>query len=313
MSSKTPHINRDFFICAAGFEDRTLGCIENIKDFSPKNSIIFEYRQTAVETPPSLKNEKIVEEKLSNLGGIEVVELDPSHPTPTVCNVLRGIFDQNPDAKISIDISTMSRYLLLILLRGLHENNLLKNSQFFYTEPKSYNISKNRPLSLGTREIEIIPTFGGYHHPRHKSLLVMFLGYEGDRSFTLWEKIEPHKCVLLIPSPSYNPEWEGVTENINRPLINAVGENFVEKIHSTNPIEVHNSLKKIISKHNPNNDLNVLIAPLGTKPQSVGAFLYCLSSDFHPTVIYSWPKKHTEYSDGIGKTYEIEMPKFEEN
>lgn len=297
--------NDDFFICSAGFEDRTLGVVNKFHKYLCQNSILIKYKQTDVQTPSSEENEVKLKEILKGVSNLNEIEINPSNPTSSICSMVKGIAKSIGNGTISVDISTMSRYLLLVFLRSLYENHLLEKTKLLYTEPVKYVISNNRPLSLGTKEIETIPTFEGIHHPRHNTLLVLLLGFEGDRSFALWEKIEPDKCILLYPYPAYNRDWEGKTKELNLALVNAVGDDKYIRLDSKDPLAVMSKLEETINKIDPTGLMNCIIAPLGTKPQAVGTFLYYIKSKMRPTIMYTWPKKHTDYSEGIGKTYVI--------
>ena len=177
-----------------------------------------------------------------------------------------------------------------------------------YTEPDDYPVAKKR-LSIGNNAIEVIPTFEGNVSPNNETLLLIELGYEGDRALTVWEKYEPGKCILTVPSPPYKKEWIPRIEKQSREIIAAVGNRAIIKLNAKNPNLVEKRLEKIFNCADLHREKNWYIAIMGTKPQVIGTFYFYLKSQFKPTIIYSTPKHHTEYSTGIGSTYYLDMPK----
>ena len=69
-------------------------------------------------------------------------------------------------------------------------------------------------------------------------LLAIFLGYEGDRAMGLFENVDPHRCILIVPKPAFHPEWEGRTEKMNTTIIRALGKKSIRYADSRNPIKV---------------------------------------------------------------------------
>ena len=297
----------DFFICSAGFEDRAKGSVQKFKDFIIGKSFLIKYKQT-VSVPTSDGNAQFLENKLKQCGKYEDILVDPLNPIFTINQLMKKICQNTVESpSITIDVSVMSRLMLFLLLRNLNEHKLIHNCRFLYTEPSDYPVAKKR-LSIGNSPIEVIPTFEGYINHKSETLMLIELGYEGDRALTVWEKYDPKSCILTLPDPPYRDEWYSRMHNQAREIIAAVGEEHIHPLNSNNPKLIEKGLERIFAELDPMKEKNWYIATMGTKPQAIGTFYFFLKTDFRPTLIYSTPKQHTEYSEGISDTYYLEIP-----
>ena len=182
--------------------------------------------------------------------------------------------------------------------------------RIFYSEPEDYITDLYLPMSTGIRQINTIPGFVGTQPLTKPALLVIFLGYEGDRAISLFENLDPNEVIVVIPNPPYHIEWKGRTEEMNRHLIELIGEDRIEYANSRNPFIIASELEKIIENYDLN-DWHLCIAPLGTKPQTVGIYLFWQKHKGECSLIYAQPLKHNKhfYSKGIGKTWSLLSPK----
>ena len=122
----------------------------------------------------------------------------------------------------------------------------------------------------------------------------------------LYEDLDPADCMLLIADPPYRKEWKGRTEALNKEIINVVGKTKIRYIDSRNPIKVESQLSKILASEGCIG-YNHIISPLGTKPQTIGLFLYMLKNPANTLLTYGSPLRHNNlfYSYGIGRTWEL--------
>jgi len=148
-----------------------------------------------------------------------------------------------------------------------------------------------------------VPTFTAPYDPQGELILVIFLGYEGDRALALWENIEPHRTIAVIGKPAYYPEWEGQTEKMNTAILAAIDEDSILYADSRDPHSAKELLKELIFSHPKRND-NWYIAPLGTKLQTVGIYYFISEHPEAANVVYASPQGHNQeyFSTGIGRT-----------
>ena len=299
------------FICCASFERRCRGVIDRFAGYRAECAYVFKYDE------PSAKREENLDRMRQVLRSIahQYDEIETMHqePLPAVREILRRILGSGvpaEDLTLTLDITTFTKGHLLLLLRGLELSNLLPRTRLLYTEPGEYVAELDRPLSFGLRQISVIPSFTGSYDASKDLLLVLFLGYEEDRAMGLWQNIEPHDTILVLPRPPYHPEWDLVGEEINSALIAAVGEGHLRYAHSRDPAQVALTLEAIFGEkeHSPE-QFNYFVCPLGTKPQTVGIYRFFRDHPFAATLVYAAPLRHNEayFSKGVGRTWVLPL------
>jgi len=296
----------DIFIVCASFEDRTIAVTERMaENIRVENTIIFKYDEKNRTSYRDINFEKL-KNKLLNRSKIIY---------PIICNhhdPLDGIMkfkDLTEQKKINlenknvfIDMTTFTKQYILVLFKFI-ESKKPHSVRIFYAEPQNYAIRWDKPLSSGIIDIISVPAFGGHYYVEKENLLILQLGYEGDRAYGLWEKCAPHKTIILIGKPSYKKTWEGKVEKMNYKLLSKLSKDSIQYISSLDPFKVSSNLDCIIEKYSPK--FNIAISPLGPKPQVLGCYL---SIKKYPDVqiIYAIPKSHEEiyFSKKIGRIWE---------
>lgn len=297
----------DFFLSCASFEERTTAIVKNFDDDLKINtSFVFKYDEKDKTT---LREENFLEM-------IDTLKSFSDKTMPIICNQhdpLDGISKLKErlgkltmeKKVVAIDITTFTKQYLLVLLKYIEEMNP-KSIQIYYSEPEDYSVKWDEPLSKGLIDIIAVPTYGGRFYSEKEDLLILLLGYEGNRSYGVWESINPKKTIILIGKPSYNPSWEGRVEKFNKALIERE-PGSVEYVPTLRPFSVAQKLTQLIIANKEK--YNIIISPLGPKPQTLGCYL---SVRNHPQVqiCYAIPKLHNEkyYSKKIGKMWEYEIP-----
>lgn len=297
----------DVFITCASPEKRCLGSITKFSDYRVKMSYVFEYSHENIDRSRNLKEMK---KHLSKISKVKIIKTREENPIPGIHSLLKDIPTQIQDGSpmITLDISTFRKNHLLILLKALDLKGMLKDTRIVYTEPVDYGHALDRSLSFGIKDISVITTFTGLFNPSKDIQLVLFLGYEGDRAFGLLDNLDPHDCIVIIAKPAYRKSWEGRTEKLNNAIIKTVGRNNVKYIDSRDPAKVAMQLKEILSEpQNTKERFNHYIAPLGTKPQTLGIYYYVSKYGKDASIIYASPLRHNHkyLSNGIGPTWEL--------
>jgi hypothetical protein len=298
----------DVFICCGSPEERCKGTARKLApNYKAKEVLLLRY--TNHESRKREDNIKEMKDRLKTVGKIVEFVIDEDKPIPVIRDIVQEIMDHigTPEkSRVTIDFSTIIKWHLLILLKALDLNGIRGNARFLYTEPEDYMTDLFQPLSFGIRNIFPIPTYSGNFDFSKGSLLVLILGYEGDRALSLLEEMDPTKCLLLVAKPAYHPEWEGRTEEMNEEIINTVGKARIRYVDSRNPVLVSEQLKELLSNRT-NAEYNHIISPLGTKPQTLGLYLYLSTDPPSTVVIYGSPSRHNElfYSKGIGRSWVI--------
>jgi hypothetical protein len=296
----------DVFIVCASFEDRTTAVVNKFnKDYRVATSFVFKYDEQNRTNLRDMNFSKLMETLMKHSEKV----------MPVICNhhdPLDGIFKFEHlceseslnlrDKNITVDITTFTKQYLLVLLKFI-EKQISKSLRLFYTEPEDYAVKWGKPLSYGLIDVISVPTYGGHYYTEKENLLILQLGYEGDRAYALWERLAPHKTILLIGKPSFRDSWEGRVEEFNKKLISRLPKSSIYYLPTLNPFEVSKNLDKLIETHIEK--YNIAISPLGPKPQVVGCYL---SVRKYPDVqiMYAIPKFHEEeyFSKKVGRIWE---------
>jgi len=295
----------DIFVCSGSPEERCLGIAKRLSpNYKAKKILLLRY--TGHESPKRERNIEELKKILTRMGDIEEITLDEEKPIPKIKEIAERIvsFISEKNPKITIDFTTIIKWHLLLLLKSLDMKELTKFCRYTYTEPEDYMTETFQPLSFGINQVFPVPTYSGNYDFSRDLLLVIMLGYEGDRALAIFEEMDPDECILLIAKPSYHdPIWEGRTEKLNKEVINIVGKSKIHYIDARNPLIVQEQLKDLLSTED-NQKYNHAIAPLGTKPQTLGLYNYLTTNPVYTFVVYGSPARHNKfYSQGIGRSW----------
>lgn len=283
----------DLFICCASFEERCLASASRMGlNYRANFSIIF-----VIEEPLYKKQ---VDNNLyglkSMLGtrcskGIFVISCQRESPIEGIAQ-LKSIWNQcrprdleNPF--ITIDISGFTKIYLLQLLNYLIIDLKLGLPRMLHTT-QTYLPTK---LTKGVAQITTIPNFFGSISLEKQTVLVLFLGFEPERSLAVWKHFNPAKTMALITNPPRygNLNYLKYAEKNNSYLLSQPSVE-VRNVPADNPYAARKILEAIYNEIR--GSFNMVIGPFGTKPQAVGVFLFCLE---YPKVqvVYSLPVKYT--------------------
>jgi len=200
----------------------------------------------------------------------EVLWCDKADPLDGILNFKEFLKSIQEDPKrITIDITAFTKQYLLVLLYFLGKNYPNAAIRTLYTRGR-YKYSKKHPLSWGIKEITTVPFFSFSVHPEKEKLLVLFLGYEGERAFSIYRTLEPDKTVAVI---GYPPGYHGAdipSRKFNKYLLDLLPNKDIVKIPSLDADKTKDFLEEIYEK---NKNYNIFLAPLGTKMQTLGIYL----------------------------------------
>jgi len=296
----------EIFVGCASFEDRTTAVVDNFsEEYKVSTSFIFKYDEKNKTAFRDQNFEKLTNALLQHSRTIIPIicdhhdSLDGVSKFHDLCES-RGIVLESKN--ITIDTTTFTKQYLLVLLKFI-EKQKPKSMRLFYTEPEDYGVRWDKPLSYGLIDIVSVPSYGGHFYIEKENLLILMLGYEGDRAYGIWERFTPHKTIILIGKPSFRDSWEGRVEEFNKKLISRLPEGSIKYIPTLDPFEVNKNLDNLIEQYS--GKFNISVSPLGPKPQVVGCYL---SVRKYPDVqiIYAIPKFHEEeyFSKKVGKIWE---------
>lgn len=307
----------DTFICCSSFEERCLRSIDIFleKEVHLKESTIFNYKETDPEDKKG-DNLRKMEERLRKISDVvctfdtESVSV-PSKGIKRFLAFLKESSIEMSNRKIAIDITVFTKPYFFLLFKVLREKFHLCRFDVVYTEPERYSLetpgSGEIILTEGLDRVESIPGFEGSSQGSSDALIVL-LGFEGKRALEVFQTVSPEITYAINGFPSYQPGWHRKSLEANmRFLVESRAFDHLLFAPATDPFETKIVLSEIVNQiKNDDKDMNITIAPLGTKLQAFGVLLYALENGL-VKVIYPFPSTYrADYSYRYGPTWILE-------
>ena len=185
-----------------------------------------------------------------------------------------------------------------------------------YTEPEEYlqqsleNVTKKFDLTEKFCAVNSLPGFLRIPDHNKERLLVVLMGFEGNRFSKAFEDVNPasRKTYAIVGFPSFQPGWQYYVYAENQNVLEQSKANLmIKRVTANEPFGIYNVLDEI-KRSNPTCELT--IAPIGTKPHSLGVCMFALD---HKDVqlYYDFPafgeKKRTL---GIGNSFLYNLTDF---
>lgn len=300
----------DLFIASVSFEPRCLNVSFNLKDgYKARNILLVRYYgEDALKEKHQTRLKEILNQYLEDpLQKIEPVYFD-KYDFTRFTQFLSDFSRENPSLeRITIDISTFTKLYLLLLLQSIRNYYPNAKIRLLYT-PGYYETKQN--LSWGIKDIICLPWFGDIEGiEKLEDILILLLGYEGERAYAIWKYIEPKLTVAVIGSPPGYHGGDLPSRSANRFILES-SNTEKEEIPALDP----NCTKDLLNRwyHDKKYENCMFsIAPLGTKMQTVGLFLF-FEENNNPSrtqIVYAYPlfynkKKYTkDYDKRIREFY----------
>jgi len=273
------------YIGCAGFEDRSMSTLDYLisKEIKIKNAIGIKYK------PLNRKNK--VKEFSQRL---EILEAEINwifynrYEQKSFENIFINLFNWNDIENLIIDISGMSKFLIMIILKHLIK---LMNFNFIisYAEAQIYHptynefiielekVRKSPPVFLTSNVYKIMtsPTLSSVSMQGYPILLIAYPTFNYLELITLYNEMSPQKLIILEGNPlNEKDKWrlKGIRK-VNREFIENSEINLESIVISTfNYIETFNTLKNIYKKYRYTH--KIILAPTGSKLQTIASLLF---------------------------------------
>tara|TARA_R110000782_G_scaffold237188_1_gene323520 strand:- start:258609 stop:259574 length:966 start_codon:yes stop_codon:yes gene_type:complete len=298
----------DYFFVGPCVDDRSKKVYEEFKPNMSGKLISISY---------NIENEKFLLEEVQELQE----KLDTDRIDAEGCNLLPDFITQIENLDINnkvilLDATSLMHPLLFYFIKVLRQYFTPKNLFICYTEPKKYKqkdnsfINQSFDLTEKFCDRSSLPGFLTLSRNKKNRLLVAIMGFEGNRFSKTFEEVNPtvRKTMAIVGFPSFHPSWQYYVYSQNREVLEQSKAYLsIYRASAFEPFEVYNILDAI-KKNNPDND--IIVAPLGTKPHSIGACMFCIDNE-DVSLHYDYPffgKKIR--TDGIGKSYIYNLSSF---
>ncbi len=303
VRSIVPGSPDDLLICSTSFEPRCChvpSCLPP-SGYSCKRSLIVQF---AGADPRKTANLVSLKEYLSQVSesdsAVETCLCDIDRPDEIVRFLRRHCATGLRYA--TIDITTLTKKYLLVILKVLRGLSPESTVRLLYT-PGKYG--RNEPLSWGVKQIGIVPFLGGMSCAESsKSLLVLFLGYEKERAWSIWRRAEADKTVAVLTVPATHPGDDLPARSAHREIL-AHEDTRTEYVSALGAADSERLLTELY-RDEAHDGFMFFIAPLGTKVQTAGIYRFFeINQPTRAQVIYASPVVYNRLKYTVGYDEQI--------
>ncbi len=301
----------DLFITCVNFEERFLGVPKKLKGDFPKEFILFRFTEPKKRIEELIKDmeETLTINRYKDSYHQIYVEHGKSLESILKFHDLINVMKVHPkDFFITVDISTFTKDLLLNLILYLVNILQVKKLRLLYTIPGRYAFPQEGGLSFGVKSIHIPSMCWNEWSPTKDNLLIIILGLEEMRAWSLIDKFSADLNWLFITNPGSKSKWNTYCESYNRRLLEEIPPKG--KVPALDPIRVSEILLSNVTK-NIAERYNIFVSPLGTKPQLLGVLYFITSYSHIPiNIVTATVADHNipYYSWDVGNTFEYFFP-----
>ena len=297
----------DIYLCSSGYEDRTCGGIQNIKNnikFAHSFMVLLEPNDSRLFKNNQANAEKIKKILAKHSSVPKTINFKPEQISEFTDFLHENTSDHQ---NILIDVTSFTRSFLYSILDVCVRKRL--NTHLIYSEPEEYTDN----YAKGLEDIMIMSSNPGIPNQSKKILLVLFLGLENIRLESLIERWEPTKVITMIEfADGKRGDWNEKTKNNCKKLIDRY--DYME-IPALNPRKSLARLEEIYNNHNKEYD--ICLANGGPK---VHCFAISEFASRHPEVQIIYPKPYKWQQEslseknivptslGIGKIHFFKFP-----
>ena len=303
----------DVLLCCASYEDRSVGVLGLMDDaYVVRHSWVFVSREYGKlgKSPAHLEQLRNgLARRAPEQIQPTVMEFSIDDPLPALLacqQELRRQLGEHSQPVCTLDVSCFPRQELLVLLRLLRRIPQLR-LRLLYSEPSRYATEETGGwLTRGVRRVTSVPSLGGLQTPRKKKLLVMVLGHEGERAHITWRRHQAERTLIVMQGEPYRPGLNDISRKVNSLLCAMAGDpQIYPKALPARAVDGTRALLEDIYQRY-GSEHNIVVAPLGTKLQTLGVYLFAESRPevqvtYAVPVYYNWE----HYSSGVERVWEI--------
>jgi hypothetical protein len=267
----------DLLIVANSFEPRCLfgASTANASGYTARQSLLINFESAnATHAKIKAKHLKALRDSLrgvtqdSLITEMETRKYDSIAFSEDLRRYLRSL--NSTPQNVLVDISTFTKCALAALLSGLFRENPAVRVRCVWT-PGVYGDSLE--ITRGVKDTFVVPGFGGVGWKECR-VLVLFLGQELSRAYSLWRTVDPDQVFLIASESEYSTvSAESVLASAK--MITALVDSTQFVIDGIDPEQTHEVLTTILRKLKLRNyEDEVAVACFGTKLQMLGVWAF---------------------------------------
>lgn len=219
-----------------------------------------------------------------------------------------GIRQAFPGKKILLDATSLDAVEMLILTRAfLRNRDDRRHLGFIYAEPNRYKPAVNAigmdysfTFADKFRGLKSVPGFANELRDDEKGRLVACLGFEADRLDRILQDDDGNfiqHIMLVFGVPPYRTTWEMHALLPHERVISQHRSCELAFAGANNPKAAYECLRE--SFQAIGEDERLIIAPLGSKPSSIGIALFACCQD-NIRLKYDFPVRLEGRTEGVG-------------
>jgi hypothetical protein len=271
---------------------------------------IFEPRQSWVANIPPNRHFKITSHSYTQIevswtGKKMVYRLSGLNDLSKLVDLLKG-------EEVVVDLTSLPHHVWAPLIRAALSG--VDKVYATYMEPLEYARSSDSEIYDLSEKIEGIRPIPGFVslQDRFESnfSFVPFIGFERARFAFIMEQTQPVSSYTfpVVGVPGFKPEFPFHALDANSVvLLNSRLQSNIHFAAANDPFGAFRELSAIAQRF-PGRFMK--IAPIGTKPHALGAFLFALKSKKGVEFVYDHPVRKEKRSNGIGKMFLYDVSGF---
>jgi hypothetical protein len=307
----------DSLVVCAGFEDRSLGVLRSLTSCVQVTVVLVEYR-------PYLLGNRL-EDCLSECSRLGVAPIryvyDRENPAGAAIDIWSLLAKAR--GRIHIDLSGMSRLLIVQLLAASATERRFSRITLLYTEPEQYYPLRDQVqavesksaataiefLSWGVSEITVVPELSSVALPDQPTHLIAFPSFDAQQLAAVRKDVEPARISIILgtPLPAHGDWRLQAVRDLNCKSSQRGLREFV-----TSTYDYRETLNLLLELYSGGQRLDkVVISPTGSKMQTVAVgVLRAFLSDVK--VVYPTPRSFATgaYTVGIRRIHQLSLDAF---
>jgi hypothetical protein len=215
---------------------------------------------------------------------------------------------------IYLDITGLSHHVWAPLVKSAIENNIVL--RVVYVEPIEYRFSSSPTegeiFDLSERIVGIspLPGFTTLVSKADDFIFVPLVGFEGARLAYVLEQVQPlgERIVPVVGVPGFHAEYPFHAYIGNRlPFVGTKCWRSVYFARANCPFSLFYALLAIASRGSV---VEMKVAPIGTKPHSLGAILFYLAGVCPIELVYDHPVRKKDRTEGASRASVYHVTSF---
>jgi hypothetical protein len=301
----------DVLIAAYSYETRVVDSLKRcLAIFDIKRAVLLSYDGDKFLDRSDIEKRNRVSDEIDALlrfSNLPTKRISCKHDdVVTIQDELRKLV--SPSDRVLVDVTGFTKNYILALAKALNHGTTL----FFYTQSLGHRVPSMEEMSISVSSIQPIVGFEGYVSVNKSDLLILVLGYEGNRSLAFLRKFETEPILALIGSPHYEDEKRNLiyvesARKANLQLLNVHRVYLHEKfIHSLDPFLFAQDLEDAVKEHFNSAKYNFCVSCLGTKMQTLGLYVYWKRNP-GCQIWYTIPNKRFDISSDAGESWIVKL------